>query len=141
MTMRAVALGAFSGLAAGAVAGVILHILWVLPALSLLVARPPTPGTGWAVHLGISLLAGALFGIAAQFIRQSRSTLILAGILSGLLVFLLGPLTLVPMAIGLPPQFRFIAKWLPVAAAYLVFGALLGAVHYAALGRPVERRV
>ena len=141
MTLRAAALGAFSGFAAGIAAGIILHILWVLPALSLLVARPPTPGTGWVVHVLISALSGALFGIAVMSIRQSRSNLVLAGIVAGALVFVLGPLTLVPMAIGLGPQFSFIAKWLPVGAAYLVYGALLGAIHYAALGRPVERRV
>ena len=141
MTLRAAALGAFSGFSAGIAAGVILHILWVLPALSLLVARPPTPGTGWVVHLLISVLAGALFGIVVRFIPKSRPGLVLAGIVAGFLVFVLGPLTLIPMAIGLVPQFPFIVKWLPVAAAYLVFGALLGAIHYAALGRPVERRV
>lgn len=142
MALRAVTLGAFSGLAAGAVAGFILHLLWVLPALSLLVARPPSPDTGWAVHLLISLIVGALFGLVVEAIdAKSRQRLILAGTIAGVLVFLAGPLTLVPMAIGLDPQFPFIVKWLPVAGAYLAFGALLGAVHYAALGRPSERRV
>jgi len=78
----------------------------------------------------ISALAGAVFGVAVMTIRQSRPNLVPAGIIAGGLVFLLGPLTLVPMAIGLRPQFPHIAKWL-----------VLGVVHYAALGRPVERRV
>lgn len=38
-------------------------------------------------------------------------------------------------------KFPHAAKWLPVGAAYRVYGALLGAARYAALGRPVERRV
>ncbi|MGE5580654.1 MAG: hypothetical protein ACM3WU_11540 [Bacillota bacterium] len=142
MTMRAAALGAFSGLAAGLVAGAILHILWVLPALSLLIARPPSPDAGWTVHGLISAAAGALFGIIVESMEhKTRSRLIVAGLVAGAAVFVLGPLVLVPLAIGLGPQFPFIMKWLPVGAAYLVFGALMGAIHYAALGRPAERRV
>lgn len=142
MTMRAAALGAFSGLAAGLVAGTILHILWVLPALSLLIARPPSPDAGWTVHALISALAGALLGIIVELMEhKTRSRLIIAGLIAGAVVFVAGPLVLVPMVIGLGPQFPFIMKWLPVGAAYLVFGALMGAIHYAALGRPAERRV
>lgn len=142
MTMRAAALGALSGLAAGLVAGTILHILWVLPALSLLIARPPSPMAGWTVHALISVLVGALFGLVVESMEhKSRSRLIVAGLIAGAAVFVLGPLVLVPMAIGLGPQFPFIMKWLPTGAAYLVFGALMGVIHYAAIGRPAERRV
>ncbi len=142
MRNRGLVSGSVSGLVAGLVSGAALQSTWILPPLSLLIAKRPTLMTGWLVHLVVSVTAGALFGLSVEAAGiSSRRALFVWGLAAGAGLFVLGPLTLVPMAIGLPPQFAFIGKWLKVGAGYLVFGAVLGAVYSRALGGPVERRV
>jgi hypothetical protein len=132
--------GALSGFGAGLISGLILHATWILTPLALLVASKPNVYTGWVIHLVISTVVGAVFGAAiGRRGPLSERTLVAAGLGLGVLVFAVGPLTLIPMAIGLPPQFAYLSKWLKVGAGYLVYGALTGAFCFAAQRR-VERR-
>lgn len=141
MVGRGIALGGASGLVSGVASGVILHFLWALVPLPLLVARPPSVVGGWVVHLVISVVTGAMFGAVVAPLRLSGRGLLVAGMLTGIALFLLGPVTLVPVAIGLRPQFPVLDRWLKVSAAYLTFGAVLGVAYSVAQKRPLERRV
>jgi hypothetical protein len=138
---RGILLGGASGLVSGLASGVILHFMWVLAPFPLLVARPPSVVTGWVVHLVMSGVAGMIFGAIVEPLNLTGRQLLLAGMLTGVALFLLGPVTLVPAIIGLRPQFPVLNKWLKVGAAYLALGAVLGAAYSVASKRPLERQV
>lgn len=138
---RGVVSGSASGLAAGLVSGVILHYMWVLTPLPLLVGGTPSPVAGWVVHLALSLVVGIIFGAVADRLHLTGRGLFVGGIVAGVVFFAAGPLTFVPMAIGLPPQYHLLGKWLKVGAAYVAFGVILGAAHHLIQTRPIERRV
>jgi uncharacterized membrane protein YagU involved in acid resistance len=132
--------GLLAGLVAGLVSGVMLQLMWVLTPLSLLLSLPPNPSTGWIPHLIISLVFGALFGVVARMLRLERSGAVAGGLFTGLLAWIIGPLTLVPLWIGLPPQYTLASRWLKVLAAYLTYGLVLGEVFHAFRERIPERR-
>ncbi len=132
--------GFLAGLVAGLVSGLMLQLMWVLTPLSLLLSLPPNPSTGWIPHLIISLIFGVVFGLVAGALRLERSGAVAGGLITGLLAWIVGPLTLVPLWIGLPPQYTLASRWLKVLAAYLVYGLVLGEVFHAFLERIPERR-
>lgn len=132
--------GLLAGLVAGLVSGIMLQLMWVLTPLSLLLSLPPNPSTGWIPHLAISLVFGVLFGFLASWLRLERRGAVAGGIITGVLAWIAGPLTLVPLWIGLPPQYTLASRWLKVLAAYLAYGLVLGEVFNAFQERIPERR-
>jgi len=132
--------GLLAGLVAGLVSGIMLQLMWVLTPLSLLLSLPPNPSTGWIPHLIISLIFGIVFAFVAEAFLPGRSGAVAGGLIIGLLAWIVGPLTLVPLWIGLPPQYTLASRWLKVLAAYLAYGLVLGEVFHAFRERIPERR-
>ncbi|HHY45432.1 MAG TPA: hypothetical protein GX512_06970 [Firmicutes bacterium] len=132
--------GLLAGLVAGLVSGIMLQLMWVLTPLSLLLSLPPNPSTGWIPHLIISLIFGIVFAFVAEAFLPGRSGAVAGGLITGLLAWIVGPLTLVPLWIGLPPQYTLASRWLKVLAAYLAYGLVLGEVFHAFRERIPERR-
>lgn len=132
--------GVLAGLAGGLVSGIMLQLMWVLTPLSLLLGLPPRPSTGWIPHILLSLVFGVAFAFFAAAFLPQRSSAVAGGLVTGLIAWVLGPLTLVPLWIGLPPQFTLASRWLKVLAAYLVYGLVLGKVFHAFRERIPERR-
>jgi len=132
--------GLLAGLVAGLVSGLMLQLMWILTPLSLLLALPPKPSNGWITHLIMSLVFGVAFAFFAGAFLPQRSSAVAGGLVTGLIAWVLGPLTLVPLWIGLPPQYTLASRWLKVLAAYLVYGLVLGEVFHAFRERIPERR-
>lgn len=138
---RSAAAGGLCGLAAGIVSGAILQVMWVLAPFALLLGRPPAMGAGWVAHLAMAGASGVVFGIVAGVLRLSRRGLLLAGMLVGIALFLVGPVLLVPAATGVRPESPFLIRWLKVGAVYLAFGAIMGVIYGHVDDRLFERRV
>ncbi|MGI6632940.1 MAG: hypothetical protein ACOX5M_07790 [Bacillota bacterium] len=132
--------GLLSGAIAGLVSGIMLQLMWVLTPLSLLLSRPPNPATGWIPHIIVSMIFGLIFALAAGALHLRRRGCVIGGLTTGVLAWIAGPLTLIPVWIGLPPQFSLASRWLKVGAAYLVYGLVLGAVFETLHERITERR-
>jgi len=120
-----VAHGVAGGLLGGLVFGVMMQAGGMLPVVAGLVGSESV-AVGWLVHLAISAVIGALFGLLlAGRVRGAVGTGALLGVAYGALWWVLGPLLVMPLAMGMPP-FTVDAMALQSLLGHLVFGALLG---------------
>ena len=124
--------GIYGGLIGGAVFGMMMGMMGMLPMIGKMVGLP-SAGAGFLVHLIIS----AMIGIGYSFTFGKCATVMKKGFLGGLLYggiwWLLGPLTLMPlfMGMGLGVNWNAAAavKMMPSLMGHLVFGAILGITY------------
>ena len=129
MNPRNISLGVYSGLAGGAVFGAMLGMMGMLPMIGKMVGQP-SAAAGLLVHLINSAIIGA--GFAVLFGRSVSG--IGGGLRKGLLYggwwWFLGPLTLMPlfMGMGLGVNWNTAAAvaMLPSLVGHLMYGAILG---------------
>ena len=144
MPTREIKNGIYGGLVGGLVFGVMMGMMGMLPMIGQMVGRPFVLD-GLIVHLGISAILGATFALAVHWSRLHAGTGV--GLGDGLLWWLIGPLTLMPlfmgMGFGVNWNVAALAQALPSLVGHLVFGGLLGWT-YARLSAhasdPVARR-
>lgn len=122
--------GLVAGIAGGLVSGALLWALWILASLGVLLQQP-TAGRGFIVHFSLSMLAGVAFGLVVGVPRSWRHGLV-AGAALGTLVWVLGPLTLIPLMLGFPVQLRFAWHFGASLGAYMTYGVVAGLTARAA---------
>jgi uncharacterized membrane protein YagU involved in acid resistance len=115
---RAVAAGAPAGVAGGLAFGAAMAQLGVLPTVATLVGLGSSHA-GFAVHLAISAVVGAGFGLMVRRMRCGPSETVFLGAAYGALWWCIGPLTLLPLALGQSPAWD-------VAGAQRAFPSLVG---------------
>jgi len=115
---RAVAAGAPAGVVGGLAFGAAMAQLGVLPTVATLVGLGSSRA-GFAVHMAISAVVGAGFGLMVRRQRCGPSETVFLGAAYGALWWCIGPLTLLPLALGQAPAWD-------VAAAQREFPGLLG---------------
>ena len=143
MNVKDIRLGIYGGLAGGAVFGTMMAMMGMLPMIGKM-AGLPSAGFGFLVHMGLSAFIGAtyaaLFGGSARSVGRGLSH----GLSYGGAWWLLGPLTLMPlfMGMGLGVNWNAAAagKMLPSLVGHLIYGAILG-VSYALLRARVSSPV
>lgn len=131
---RRVIAGVVGGIAGGIVFGVLMAVMGMLPMVASLVGSD-TPAIGFGVHIVISILIG--LGLTVLF-----GNLLLTGYIRGLIVgvaygavwWVLGPLLLMPLMLGMPP-FMFDSNTLLSLMGHVIYGAILGLVAVAVLSR------
>ena len=129
MNPRNISLGVYSGLAGGVVFGAMMGAMGMLPMIGKMVGSP-TAATGLLVHLFNSAVIGAgfvvVFGRSVSGIGGGLGK----GMLYGGFWWLLGPLTLMPlfMGMGLGVNWNLAAAvtMLPSLMGHLMYGAILG---------------
>ncbi len=129
--LRALGRGAFAGLIGGLVFTIVMLRIGVLPTVARLIGAS-SPWSGVIVHLVIANLIGASFGLL--FLRRSFDigSALGWGLSYGFFWWILGPLTLLPILLGVAP------RWTPEIAAalmaslvgHLAYGAALGVAFY-----------
>lgn len=120
MTRNRLLAGAIAGVLGGCVSGLL-----------------AAPATGWPVHLPMSGVLGLLFGLGFGARVRTAGSGLMWGQAYGILWWLLGPLTLVPLVDGRGLQWTVpaIQSSFPHLLAHMVgFGAVLGLAMYG-LGR------
>jgi uncharacterized membrane protein YagU involved in acid resistance len=115
---RAVAAGAPAGVVGGLAFGAAMAQLGVLPTVATLVGLGSSKA-GFAVHLAISAVVGAGFGLMVRRQRCGPSEMLFLGAAYGALWWCIGPLTLQPLVLGQSPGWD-------VAAAQRAFPSLVG---------------
>ncbi len=122
--IRVVGWGALSGIAGGLLYAVVLIVAGSWKEIAAIVGGT-SPGLGFAVHLAISILMGASYGILFQ--REARNVVsgIGWGLVYGLIGWVVGPLTLLAVVEGHP-------LW-AAADARAQFPALVGQLIYGAV--------
>jgi len=123
------------GIVAGTIGGLLFTVVMVqlgfLPTVASLIGST-SPLTGFIVHLVISDLIGISYGLLFQRQSYDVGSALGWGVSYGFFWWILGPLTLMPILLGAPPQ------WTVEAAAgalgsligHLLYGAGLGITFY-----------
>ena len=125
--------GVFGGLAGGLVFGLMMQAMGMMGMIAMLVGSESL-AVAWTVHLAISALFGALYGAVVAPRTTGRGPGLAAGVAYGFLLWVVGPLLLMPALMGMP-LFTVDAMALRSLVGHLVFGLVLGAVVVALSSR------
>jgi uncharacterized membrane protein YagU involved in acid resistance len=118
--------GAIAGLGGGAVFGIMMGMMGMLPMVAML-AGSQDPLIGLGVHMAISAVIGAIYGVVAGRLPQSVGMGMLAGAANGVVWWVLGALVMMPMMLGMSNmvlQFGQ-AQWMSLVG-HLLFGVVTG---------------
>ncbi|MDZ7704450.1 MAG: NAD(P)/FAD-dependent oxidoreductase [Trueperaceae bacterium] len=114
--------GALAGLVGGVVFGAAMQTQGMVGEIAGLLGSS-SMGVGLGLHLLVSVLVGASFGALFRYQPRGFTAAISAGVLYGLLWWLLGPLTLMPLLQGDGPAWS-------LAGASAAFPSLIGHLFY-----------
>jgi len=123
------------GIVAGTIGGLLFTVVMVqlgsLPTVASLIGST-SPLTGFIVHLAISDLIGISYGLLFQRQSYDVGSALGWGMSYGFFWWILGPLTLMPILLGAPPQWTIeaAAGALGSLIGHLVYGAGLGITFY-----------
>ncbi len=132
MSTRELKLGAYGGFAGGLIFGAMMGFMGMLPMIGSMVGQP-TAGAGFAVHMVNSVIIGAGFAIVLGRFVSGTGSGVGIGLAYGGAWWFLGPLTLMPLFMGM----GFGVNWSATAAAamlpslvgHLMYGGVLGLVY------------
>lgn len=133
MTARSVQNGLYGSLIGGAIFGAMMGMMGMLPMIGAM-AGAPSAAAGFAIHLVISAIIGFGFVLTLATLGRERTGGLGAGLFYGLAWWLLGPLTLMPlfmgMGLGVNWSISAAAAAAPSLVGHLVFGGVLGTVYH-----------
>jgi hypothetical protein len=135
--------GAVSGVVGGLVFGLMMAKMGTLPMIGRMIGSP-TDAAGWAAHLMISATIGISFSVLLGWLVSGRTSSLVFGGLYGAAWWLLGPLTLMPlflgMGLGVNWNLAAAQAMLPSLAGHAVFGVVMGWTYEPVLRRLATRR-
>ena len=127
MMTKKLAYGVYGGLAGGLVFGFMMAMMGMLPMIGQMVGAP-SAAAGFAVHMVNSAVIGLAFAMILHWIGARGG--LATGLAYGLLWWGLGPLTLMPLFMGMGFGVNWTAtavtQAIPSLVGHLVFGAILG---------------
>ena len=132
MSTRELKLGAYGGFAGGLIFGAMMGFMGMLPMIGSMVGQP-TAAAGFAVHMVNSVIIGAGFAILLGRIVGGTRSGVGLGLAYGGAWWFLGPLTLMPLFMGMGFGVNWntaaAAAMLPSLVGHLMFGGVLGLVY------------
>ena len=96
--------GAVGGLVGGVLFGALMGLMGMLPMVAMLVGSE-NAGVGFVVHMVISAIIGAGFGLVFGTRALDFQNGALWGAVYGVIWWVLGPLLIMPIMMGMGPQF------------------------------------
>jgi uncharacterized membrane protein YagU involved in acid resistance len=123
--------GALAGLAGGAVFGMMMALMGMLPMVAMLVGSE-SAAVGFIVHMAISAFIGAVYGVPAGRLPQSTGVAIGAGAANGIIWWVLGALIMMPLMLGMGDMVFVIGgdHWMSLIG-HVIFGVVTGLVFLA----------
>ena len=132
MNARDIKLGIYGGLIGGLLFGAMMAKMGVLPMIGKMVGFP-SAGVGFLVHMGNSAIIGAAFAVLFSHLIRSTISGLGYGLTYGGIWWVLGPLTLMPLFLGMGLGVNWngaaVIQMLPSLVGHLVFGAALGLTY------------
>ncbi|MDP9466614.1 MAG: DUF1440 domain-containing protein [Actinomycetota bacterium] len=125
-TQQGVVHGIAGGLAGGVVFGLMMQAMGMMGMVAMLVGSESV-AVGWALHLAISALFGAVYGALVAPRVTGWGSGLLTGAVYGAVLWVIGPLLLMPAKMGMP-LLTVDAMALQSLYGHLAFGVVLGAV-------------
>ncbi len=125
-------LGALGGVAGGVPMGFMMGMNGFLPTVGSLVGIENVTA-GFVVHMIISVAVGALYGHFASAFSQTWKSASIAGVVYGIIWWVLGALIAMPFLLGMPIFFIGIGQWMSLMGhiMYTVIMALVFKALYA----------
>ncbi len=133
VSLRSVPVGIAGGLVGGIVFGLMMQMMGMIGMVGMLVGSESL-AVAWGVHLAISAAIGAGFGLVLAPRVTGLATGLGLGAAYGLVWWVLGPLLLMPAAMGMPLLNVDATAWQSLLG-HLVFGLVLGTVVALAVRR------
>lgn len=125
LDVRALWLGALAGLIGGIPFGILMGMMGMMPMIGMLV-RVESALAGVIVHAAISAITGAIYGFFAVRLPQTWGTAAVAGIVYGVIWWVLGALILMPALLGMFEMIFVIEQmqWMSLMG-HIIFGVVL----------------
>ncbi|MBE2202364.1 MAG: hypothetical protein IAE79_27380 [Anaerolinea sp.] len=120
--------GIVAGLAGGLVFGMMMGMMGMLPMVGMLIGVDSAL-LGFIVHMGISATIGAIYGLVATRLPQSWGGAVIAGMVNGVIWWILGALIMMPLMLGMTDMIFAIGQtqWLSLMG-HLIFGVVTALV-------------
>ena len=132
MSTRELKWGAYGGLAGGLIFGMLMGMMGMLPMIGSMIGQP-TAAAGFAVHMANSVIIGVGFAIVLGRFVSGTPSGVGVGLAYGGAWWILGPLTLMPlfmgMGLGVNWNAAAAAAMLPSLVGHLMYGGVLGLVY------------
>ncbi len=129
MNRKRIQTGIVGGLAGGIVFGMLMAMMGILPMIGQMVGRPSAV-VGFLVHMAISAAIGASFAVLFGGRIHRLASGAAFGLFYGGFWWLLGPLTLMPlfmgMGLGVNWKIEAAAQMLPSLMGHMIYGLILG---------------
>ncbi|MCA9933034.1 MAG: hypothetical protein H6662_02545 [Ardenticatenaceae bacterium] len=116
--------GIAAGLIGGLVFGMMMGMMGALPMVGMLI-HVDSAIVGFIVHMGISATIGAIYGIVAARLPQKTGVTALAGIVNGIIWWVLGALIMMPLMLGMSDMVFAIGQtqWFSLMG-HIIFGVI-----------------
>lgn len=123
---RALRTGALAGIIGGIPFGILMGVMGMMPMIGMLV-RAESAFVGVLVHAAISAITGAIYGFFAVRLSQTWGVAAVAGIVYGIIWWVLGALVLMPAILGMFENIFVIGQmqWMSLIG-HIIFGVVLG---------------
>ena len=135
--------GVYGGLAGGVIFGAMMGMMGMLPMIGKMVGHPSAI-TGFLVHLVISALIGVSFAVVFHRFVHAAIAGLGYGLLYGGAWWFLGPLTLMPLFMGMSLGVNWNAtaasQMLPSLVGHLIYGTILGLSYVWLRNRKSQRQ-
>ncbi|NWF70419.1 MAG: hypothetical protein HXY40_15130 [Chloroflexi bacterium] len=127
--------GVVAGLAGGVVFGIIMGVQNMLPMVGMLIGQE-NAAIGFVVHMLISALIGATFGVIASRLPSGWAPQVIAGGVYGIVWWVLGALVLMPLLLGMSAMVFVIGDMQIMSLiGHVLFGMVMGAAFKLLAGR------
>jgi len=122
--------GINAGLIAGVVFGAMMGMLGMLPMVAKLLGGSSAIW-GFIVHLIFSVIIGGIFGFVFGHMAINKGTGVILGLLYGVIWWVLGPLVIMPVWLGMGLQLSVAGMTMAIPSlwGHLVFGFILGLIY------------
>ena len=125
---RNITTGIYAGLFGGSVFGIMMAVGGMFPMISGMMGMDDAL-VGFVLHLIISAVIGAIFGIALDsIVTQGPGMSLLAGGVYGIIWWVLGPLLIMPLVMGMP-MFQ-IQAMMGSLFGHIMFGITMGTIYF-----------
>jgi len=126
---EAVLCGVIAGLIGGAVFGVMMATMGMLTMVSMIVGVE-NPVVGFVLHMAISAFVGGVYGVIGLRLPAGWPVAIGAGVIYGIIWWVLGALILMPLLLGMSQMVLVIeeTQWMSLIG-HIVFGIIMAAFY------------
>jgi hypothetical protein len=120
--------GIIAGLGGGLIFGIMMAVMGMLPMVGMLVGQESSV-VGFIVHMAISAFFGAVFGFVTARFFQGWTQILIAGVVYGIIVWVVGALVMMPLMLGMNEMVLQIgqAQWMSLIG-HIIFGLITGGI-------------